>query len=77
MMNWGNYGYGWGMGFGPIFMIILVVLIIIGAIYFLKGSVISPRSKGSEETALDILKKRLAKGEITKTEFDEIKKHIE
>jgi putative membrane protein len=58
-------------------LIILVVLIIIGAIYFLKGSVASPRSRGSEETALDILKKRLAKGEISKTEFDEMKKHIE
>jgi putative membrane protein len=58
-------------------LIILVVLIIIGAIYFLKGGVASPRSRGSEETALDILKKRLAKGEISKTEFDEMKKHIE
>jgi|WetSurMetagenome_2_1015567.scaffolds.fasta_scaffold03504_7 putative membrane protein len=77
MMNWGDGGYGWGMGFSPIFMIIFVVLIILGAIYIVKVIASSPRSRGSEETALDILKKRLAKGEITKEEFQELKKHIE
>jgi uncharacterized membrane protein len=73
MMNWENYGYGGVMGFGPIFMIILVALIIIGAIYFLKRSAAFPRFKGSGETSLDILKKRLAKD----VEFDEIKRNIE
>jgi uncharacterized membrane protein len=54
-------------------MIILVALIIIGAIYFLKRSAAFPRFKGSGETSLDILKKRLAKD----VEFDEIKRNIE
>jgi hypothetical protein len=30
----------------------------------------------TQDTALEILKKRLAKGEITKTEFDNLKRHI-
>ena len=34
------------------------------------------REGGDSETALEILKKRYAKGEITKEEFDQMKKDI-
>jgi len=68
MRNWmgwdGMYGYGMGWGwFGPILMIIFWGLVILGIVYFVKaltGRGASPK----EETALDILKKRYAKGEI-------------
>jgi putative membrane protein len=79
-MNWGNYGYGFGMGFGPIFMIIFWVVIIIGAVYLVKlisSSSRQNRLKEPEETASDILKKRYAKGEISKEEFEEMKKNIQ
>ena len=57
----------------------LLMLILIGVvIYFV---VQSSRSKGSggspRETPLDILKKRYAKGEITKEEFDKMKQDLE
>ena len=75
MGNWGHMmGYGYGGGF-----MWLIVLVLVGAgIYFLLQV---SKSKGSDspiiETPLDILKKRYAKGEIDKEEFDRKKKDLE
>ncbi|NJD57257.1 MAG: SHOCT domain-containing protein [Nitrospirae bacterium] len=74
MMQWGNYG--WGMGFGWLFMIIFWILVILGVVYLVR-LVAGGERKTAGETALDILKKRYAKGEITKEEFEEKKKAIE
>lgn len=79
MMNWGNGFGGWGIPFfGPFFMIIFWALIIIGIVYLVKmltGQQGSTEEK--KETPLDILKKRYAKGEIDKKEFDKKKKDLE
>lgn len=71
MMHWGDYG--WGMGFGWLFMVLFWALVILGVVFIFK--MISERSRPAEkgETALDILKKRYAKGEITKEEFEKMK----
>lgn len=73
-MYWGNSG--WGMGFGWPFMVFFWILTIIGIVYLVK--LIAGNAKGGEkhETALDILKKRYAKGEINKEEFEEKKKDL-
>ena len=82
-MHWGDYGWGMGYGLGWLFMIIFwalvilgpIVLVILGVIYFVKLIAgISDRKGGTkDETPLDILKKRYAKGELTKEEFEKIK----
>jgi len=75
MGKWGHMmGYAYGGGF-----IWLIVLVLIGAvIYFLLQVSKSKNSDGSIiETPLDILKKRYAKGEIDKEEFDRKKKDLE
>lgn len=79
-MMWNNgYGMmGWGFGgwiIGLLFFIFLtaIVLIIYFALRISKGS-LTVSSK--DETALDILKKRYAKGEITKKEFIDMKKDL-
>ncbi|HPS58729.1 MAG TPA: SHOCT domain-containing protein [Spirochaetota bacterium] len=77
--NWA-YGPGWhrGMFFGGgMFMwifniLILGVVIFLAVRFFRHGSF----SGAGNETALDILKKRLAKGEITKDEYEALKKDI-
>jgi len=74
----GNWGHMFGYGYGGIFMW-LIVLVLVGVViyYLLQIS----RSKGSDGsiigTPLDILKKRYAKGEIDKEEFDRKKKDLE
>lgn len=76
MMPWGNYGWGMGMGFGWLFMIVFWMLVIAGIVFIVR-LVAGGEKRNPEETALDILKKRYARGEISKEEFEEKKKAIE
>ena len=68
--------YGWGMGFGWIFMIVFWALVILGVIYLVKLLAGGSKVSKSNESAIDILKKRYAKGEISKEEFEDRKKDI-
>jgi putative membrane protein len=76
MGRWGHMG-GCGFGGGIIIWIILLILAAL-VIYFITQNIKS-RSSGhpSGETPLDILKTRYAKGEITKEEFNQMKKDLE
>ncbi len=63
------WNYGWGMGFGWFFMVIFWVLVILGVVYLVRLIAVSAKKDDREESPLDILKKRYAKGEISKEEF--------
>ncbi len=71
-----HWDYGWGMGFGWVFMILFWVLIGLGIVYLVKLIAGGSKKEEQTETALDILKKRYARGEISKEEFEEKKKNI-
>ncbi|PIV40108.1 MAG: electron transporter RnfE [Nitrospirae bacterium CG02_land_8_20_14_3_00_44_33] len=75
MMQWGNYGWGMGSGLGWLFMVLFWILIILGIVYLVK-LIAGGEKRTTGETALDILKKRYAKGEISKEEFEEKKKDL-
>ncbi len=82
MRNWmgwdGMYGYGMGWGwFGPILMIAFWILVILGIVYLVKALAGKGASSSKEETPLDILKKRYARGEIDAEEFSKRKKDLE
>ena len=70
----GGWGHMMGYGFGGMLMWIIFIAIFGGLIYFLMQAAKGRGQAG--ETHLDILKKRYAKGEITKEEFDKIRKDI-
>jgi putative membrane protein len=80
-MHWGNYGYGmgygWGMGFGWVFMIIVLILIILCTVYLIKLIFGTAKREEKEDTPLQILKRRYARGEITKEVYDGVKKDLE
>jgi putative membrane protein len=75
MMNWGGFGQGW-MFFGWIFMVLFWVAFVLLIIWLYK-QVTGTRDVVSVESAIEILKKRYAKGEIDKKEFEEKKKDLE
>jgi putative membrane protein len=73
----GGYGGGW---VGGILMVIFWIAVIIGIIFLIRWLVQSTSAGGhgarSEESALEILKKRYARGEIDKKEFEQKKKDL-
>lgn len=84
--GWGMVGPGmmggwWGFPFmGPIFGLVFVALIIGGVIWFVQTLARSgPQSaSGSRmaESPMEISKRRYASGEITKEQFEEIKRTL-
>ncbi len=73
-MHWDyGWGIGMGLGFGWLLMILFWILLILGIVYLVKLIGGSSKKVDKEETALDILKKRYAKGEISREEFERMR----
>ncbi len=78
---WGGSDYGWGlgMGFGMISVVLFWVLVILGIVILVKWITAGSPGAGQApaKTALDILKERYARGEIGREEFEQKKRDIE
>lgn len=71
-------GSGWAVtgGWIPFFLLFVVLtLIIINLVYLRSNS--RGKSEPSQESALDIIKKRYARGDITKGQYETLKKDLE
>jgi putative membrane protein len=91
LSQWGSYGWhmgpgmmGWGYGMGGLGIILTVAFwtaLIVGIIFLIRWLVVSTSTGGhrarSEDSALEILKRRYARGEINKEEFLQKKKDLE
>lgn len=67
-MNWG----GWGMGFGWIIPLAVLALIV----WAITSALRSSGNAGGNDNALKILKARYARGELSKEDFEEMRKEI-
>ena len=71
-MMWNEMGEWWGMGFGwivPLFIIAMVVWMVTSR--YRRGP-----GAPSRNSALEILKERYARGELSKEEFESMRKEI-
>ena len=69
MMN--EWGYtGWGMGFGPLFMLLVWVLVIAGVAALFRSSWPRP-DEPRGKTAAEIVQERYARGEIDRQEYEQ------
>ena len=72
MMHWGNFGSGFGgFGLGWIFMVLFWAFVLLGVVYLLRQLFSGKEAACHTETAVDILKKRYAAGEIPTEEYYE------
>jgi putative membrane protein len=73
-MHW--WMIGW---MGSILMVVFWVLVIVAIVYFIRWLVSSPRrSLGpqAQDSAMEILRNRYARGDISKEEFEQKKKDL-
>lgn len=75
---WGHEEMMWGLG--GWWMIIVWIVVIVGIVFLVKWLVeqgkTGKETSEKEESALEILEKRYARGEINKEEFEQKKKDL-
>lgn len=77
-----GWGWGWTWGVGMVHGLLWWVFVILGIVLLLRllgrgGGASATPPPAPPETALDILKKRYARGEIGKAEFEEKKRDLQ
>jgi len=80
----GGYMQGWDHMMGPgayggMFMWLIIIVVVAVVLYLVLNRNLSPggSGRGTKKSPLDVLKRRYAEGEITKEEFDRMKREIE
>jgi putative membrane protein len=79
MWHWGWAHSAFGFPFlwiGAGFRLLFLAAIVAGAIYLVRSLSRQGWRGHGQETALDILQKRYARGEITKEEYEEMRKNL-
>ncbi len=78
-MDWGQMPWFWGMGMvlGMAAVLLFWVLVLVGLVLLVRWLWMQawPNTK-AEDSALEILKRRYARGEITREEFEAIRRDL-
>lgn len=74
---WGGPWHGWFMG--PLMMLVFLALVAVVVVLVVRwiGAPAGSREDSRQNTPLEILRERFARGEIDKTEFEERRKALE
>jgi len=64
------------MGVGLLFMVLFWVLVISGVVYLVRW-LMGQGVTGRPDSSLEILKKRYARGEISKQEFEDMRRDVQ
>ena len=77
MMDWAG-GSVW-MGLGPIFMIVVWALVILGVVALVRwlGTGTGDRGEAERKTPVEILQERYARGEIKREEYEQKRRDLE
>lgn len=80
-MMWNGFeGMGWGwVGLGMVHMLLFWVLVILGIavlVRWLAGGAASSSGGEAPPRAMDILKARYARGELTREQFEQMKRDL-
>lgn len=80
-MMMGGFGAGYGMGLiGPVLMFGFWVLVVLGVVVLARWLLSAGKTRGvgtrQEDSALEILRKRYAQGEIDRREFEEKRRFL-
>jgi len=67
---------GWGMGLGFIFWIAIVVLIVVGLLWFVRSQAPISGTRELRPSGLDVLNERYARGEIDREEYLQKKRDL-
>jgi putative membrane protein len=82
MYDIARFGYGayhvlpWFGWIGPIIMVVLLALIITALVLLIRYLARGSRAGRSESSAMEILKTRYARGEISKEEYEEKRRDL-
>ena len=76
----GRFGYGdmlpWMSWVGPIAMIVFWALVVTAIVFLIRYLARQSRSSANDSSALAILKERYARGEISREEFEQMRRDI-
>ncbi|MCL5959475.1 MAG: SHOCT domain-containing protein, partial [Chloroflexi bacterium] len=81
MMGWGGYGFGiWGIIMGIVMLLFWVLIIggiVLLVVWLVRQGQPAAAGPAGGRGALEILKERYARGEITREQYDEMRRDIE
>ena len=72
----GNGMWGWGMGFGGVWMVLLLIGLIALTVWLVRFMFPQGVNSSRPEKPLEIAQRRYAKGEISQEEFEALKRDL-